>query len=219
MLVLADALLVMGNVLHLPVNEPHEPTGAFSSTAWSGDVDGSYMEQAGYAQLLTAVVILAMRGWSLRSGVLGVWALVLTIVVADDAFQLHERVGALAARGLGLPAVSGLRAVDLGELMFWAVSGTILGAVLLVAHLRARGAERRHSWTLALLLVALSAFAVVIDMVHGVVSSRGTEQLQIAMALLENAGELGVMTAILLAVVVSYRRQAKRSTSASQRVA
>ena len=206
-LAVADALLLAANVAHLRVDERgREPLTFFSPSRWSGALDGSYVETLGHAQLAAAVVVLALVAARCRSVVLAVWTLVLGVVLADDARQLHERGGAALVRALDLPAVAGLRAADLGELTFWALSGTTLGALLLATHRRARGAERRQSWALARLLAVLAFFAVIVDMLHIAVAGRVAGPVEATVGLLETAGELGVMTAVLLAVVRSATR-------------
>lgn len=200
-LITLDVLVMAGNVVHLKVNEPqerHDPI--FSAPAWNGDLDGSYPEFLGYLQLIAAIVVLVTLCRHRRTLLYAAWALVLTAVVADDLLRLHERIGATLARGLDLPAVGGLRAQDLGELGVWAAGAALLAPLLLVAHLRAPAADRRNSLLLLVLFVLLFGFAAGLDLVHVAVLPYVSTGTMRVLTLTETAGELAVMSLMLVAV-------------------
>ena len=78
----------------------------------------------GYAGARVAVLGLGRSGLSaaralVQGGATALcWGLLMLFLLADDALWLHERYGASLAETLGLPAIGGLQAADLGELVY-----------------------------------------------------------------------------------------------------
>ena len=198
-LALVNVFLLGADLIRLRAARSGRPLGLFADSRWAGSLDGSYSELAGHGVLLVAAVLLVLVWRERRAAVYGVWALVLGVIVADDFLLLHERLGGMLVREFGLPAIAGLRPQDLGELLVWAVPMAVLGAALLVAHLRARGLVRRHSWTLIALMAALVGFAVVVDMAPFVLSPWLSAGMRTVLTRTETTGELGVMTLVLIA--------------------
>lgn len=170
--------------------------------------DGSVAELYGHLQLLAAVIALVLVWRATRVGVYAAWALAFAALVADDFFQIHERVGERLVDTFSLPAVAGLRAQDLGELLVWAVAGIVLGGLLVVTHLRASPRHRSDSWLLAAATGFLALFAVGLDMVDAVVKRlTGQGTLTSLMDYAESAGELLTMTLMLFVALVIWVRQ------------
>ena len=144
----------------------------------------------------TAVVVLLLlvartTGWrSARA-----WATVFGWVVLDDAFELHERGGALLVEWIG-PTVAGLPAQDLGEVAVWGVVGAVLAPVLLGAYAsdgtRGRGASRGLAWVFALFVAAGGG----VDVWHALVGP--SSSLASVLAVAEDGGELLAMSLILV---------------------
>lgn len=186
-------LVLVGNVQHL------RGVPAWANPLWNGDVDRSYAELAGNVALLLAAVLLVALNVLRRSGwAYGAWALIMVALVLDDYLMLHERGGEYLAQTLGLPAVGSLRPVDLGELLIWAVEATVLGLVLIAAHLTSTSPVRRDSWKFFALMVLLALFAVLVDMIHIAAQPGISRRSDNIFALAETAGELGAMALIFL---------------------
>jgi hypothetical protein len=109
-----DVLVLSGDVFaYLNRNGVAILPGVF--TPWlDASEDGSVAELFGHLQLLAAVVALVLVWRATRVSVYAAWALAFTALVADDFFQIHERVGKMLIDSFSLPAVAGLRAQDLG---------------------------------------------------------------------------------------------------------
>jgi hypothetical protein len=196
-----DGLLLAGNLLHVRADDRGAADGSFfADHAWAGNRDGSYIELFGHLQLALAIVGLLVLWLRTRAPVYGVWALVFGTLIADDFLRLHERGGAALARTLRLPEAGGLRPQDLGEPGIWLIFGLVLGPALLLAHLRAQGTARRHSWALIYLVLALVVIALVLDLSHYVAVEWFPTAVGRALTFAETAAELGVMTLMLLAV-------------------
>ena len=196
-----DVLVVGGYLMHLTADGPGDPgLTAFSHPRWNGDVDGSVAEMAGQLQLLVTVVMLVFVARLRRAAIYLAWALILTAALLDDHLMLHELWGAAIAARWGLPEVAGLRPQDLGELAVWAGLALVLGAVLIIAHLRAAPGDRRRSMILLALMGLLAIFAVVVDMAHIGLADATPPVVDKVLFIVETAGELVPLTLILMAV-------------------
>lgn len=88
------------------------------------------------------------------------------VIVADDAFELHEnRGGALSGR-LAIPNMLGVRGQDIGELLVWALIGipvlVLLAATWVFSHTRAR----RQALLAAAGIALLAVFAAGFDLLY-----------------------------------------------------
>lgn len=207
-LVVIDLVAVALHLLHVRagVGSPEWLlSGRFALNA-----DRGLAELLGYVQVLAAVALLVALFRHVRQPLPLAWAAVLFVVVVDDAFFLHERLGARAAAAWDLPATAGLRGSDLGELAVWALLGACGLVTLLLAARSSSAGERRASRPLVAAFAGLIAFAVVLDMVHQAVGGGGATLMGVALnpalRFVEASGELFTMSAILLAVVARLLR-------------
>lgn len=200
-LVVLDGLLLLASVIHFFAKRaagPGDPI--FVNSVWNGGSDASYIEMLGHIQLVAAVVMLFFLWSGNRVTVYLAWALVFSVLVADDLLRLHERGGVALVGSIGLPSIAGLRAQDLGELVIWAMIAAPLGVLLVMAHFRARRTDRSNSSILFLSVVLLAVFAVVLDMIDSAVGDFVPGAVKSLLTFTETAGELGVMSLMLLLV-------------------
>lgn len=201
---LVDLVLVAGDVAHhLAWDRGVLPY--FRWAKWRADLDLSFAELFGYLQVAGSVLLLVLVLRRTRQPAVGAWALVLATIVADDALMIHERGGEALVGLLSLPAVAGLRPADLGELLTWALLGSVLLVVLLWAHLRSGPDARRRSWQLGGAIALLAVFAVGLDMVEIALEGVVSPGLGTALTYIESWGELVSMT-VLLALAWSFLR-------------
>ncbi len=170
-------------------------------------MEGSYGEWFGYVKLLFVVTSL----WGLYRRIRGLaylsWYAVFIVVLVDDAFALHERLGRrLAAAaglqlGLGNPGVQ-WRAEEAGQLAAWAAVTVLFIAVLAMGHYRSGETVRYHSRRLFLLLLLMGTCAVAMDVVH--ILSSG--YLRMFAAVAEEGGELATISAVAAYVLMLVRR-------------
>ena len=155
--------------------------------------DGSLQELFNYAQTGICAAMLGLVALRRHSVMALAWACVFGFVLIDDALMYHETFGAWLAQVLGLPALGGLRPVDLGELLAWALAGAVVAPIWITAFLRTSGTEQGLGLILLALFGGLVFFAVGVDLLHAAVPS---QMLMVA----EDGGE---MIAIALACAVS----------------
>ncbi|MFI2105090.1 hypothetical protein ACH436_17485 [Isoptericola sp. NPDC019693] len=165
---------------------------------WPGEPGFRLGREWGYGEVLFAVMVAwtaGLLGWAAarrRWPVLAFWSLGFVAMLVDDRLMLHERAGAWLARSPAPVADPAL-----GELVWLAGLGLVLGGMLLVAHLRAGAEARATSRALLLLVGALALFGVVVDQLH--VAVQGQAPHTYLVTAVEEGGELAV-----LALVVAF---------------
>ncbi len=171
------------------------------------DRDGSYAEWFLYLQTALCVVLLFGVFRASRQPVYLAWALTFLFVVVDDSFLLHERASIYLVNTFDIPALPGLRPHESGELLSWAVAGTVLLGVLGWGFLRSRPQARIAGGLLALAFGALVCFAIGVDMLHVALSEPGAA-LYGLLAIIEDGGEmLSIALACAIALLL-YRHPA-----------
>ena len=208
LLVLGDVFVVLLHLAEVRVG----PLGPdwFPSARLRINQDRGLAETWGYVQTGLAAVLLVAVSRRVHEPLSLAWAGVLFLVLLDDAFFLHERMGEWAAETWDLPVTGGLREIDIGELGAWALMGVLALTALLLAARATGQQERRASLPLFAAFLALIFFAVVLDMVHQAVGAGGARLLGVeldpALRFVEALGELLAMTGILLTVLLRVRR-------------
>lgn len=158
-----DALLLIAHVLHRSAFVL-DPDGSWfrifrSGALWNGGVDGSFLELFGLMQLGAAALMLLGRGaHEPEHRVFAAWGGVFLLLLADDLFRLHERVGARLALDRLVHSLDAGTARELGGLAFWAVSGLLLVGGLIRLHRGSVAAARSES---SALLVTVLPFVLV----------------------------------------------------------
>ncbi|KUG56718.1 hypothetical protein AVL61_06620 [Kocuria rosea subsp. polaris] len=146
---LLDALLLVGFVLnHLAgaVDPAQTWTTPFRPlTPWNRAGDGSVIELFGHLQLaLAAGLLFRLAARQKGHEVLRAWAGILTILMADDFFTLHERAGQAIAPVFGSTGLSATSVQELGGAFFWFVVAMPLSAWLFRAYRRSHR-EAQHA--------------------------------------------------------------------------
>jgi hypothetical protein len=190
LLVLADVAFVVAHILH-------NHTAWLPSPRLSIEQDRGYAEMFQYFKEFSIVLLLAGYARRKRSLLLAAWSLLFVYVLADDAFALHETGGKVVAHHFGFSPMLGLRSGDLGELAVTTLAGSSLLFLIGLAHSRAAAPLREASVDLLLLLMAFACCAVLFDLLH-IAAPFGVPRA--AYALLEDGGEMLVMTLILALV-------------------
>ena len=192
LLLCADAAFIGIHLLHNYYGRPADPI-------YSLGRERGYAEVYQYLKLFWLVVLFGMLAVTRRQLVHVGWMALLAGILIDDSFALHEQYGLQAAEMLGLQPALGLRARDLGELIFLAAAGAALLTALGLTYLTANAAERQFSKRLVRLIALLVFFGIVVDAVHSI--ARGT-WASTPLGVLEDGGEM-VMVSLILGVVFS----------------
>lgn len=125
-------------------------------SVWNAGQDGSLGELFGHLQLgVAAILLLALAVRSCGYCVLGMWGVIFLSMVADDFLKLHEHVGRVLRLDRVLPGLTDMGTRELGGLLYWAVTGSVLALGLVLSHRRSHRAARSLSWMLLAVLVPL----------------------------------------------------------------
>jgi hypothetical protein len=137
---------------------------------WDIGKDRSYAETFGYFKSISILLVLISipRVW--KRSIYVVLILIFAFVLVDDAFQAHEWFGIVFAEAFDLQPSGALRPNDPGELLLWAMVGVPLLAAAAFAVVRSPEEDRANGLLLLGALAVLALFAVVIDMVHVMLS-------------------------------------------------
>jgi hypothetical protein len=157
--------------------------------------DRGYPEIVSYLQL-------AVLGWLMlhvfvrtQNVIYATLGIIFLFALADDALQLHERVGKFA-ESVDLPAPAAFGATHFGEVLHWSVVGAMSVAVLVYGFVASSAEDRKIGAIFVLLIFMLGFFAAFLDAVHIILGGRffasnfimdvaedGGEMLTIALAL------------------------------------
>lgn len=145
------------------------------------------------------VIVLALSWMALRERWLApmLWAVVFTMILADDSFQLHERLGDLATTWLRIPDNALLYGRDLGELLVFGTMGVVALTIFAFLFTRRDAPTRQMNWRYLLIVIGIGFFGVVIDGLHSVLAHLsgadlfGTMTRQ-ALGMIEDGGEMVV---------------------------
>lgn len=166
--------------------------------------EGGYAEVVQHVQEYWIALCFAGLAWRSRNPIYLVLAVAFVYVLLDDAAEIHERGGLMLERTMGLQPLLGVRGQDIGEVIVSAVAGTLLLAAGAVAYrfsdARSRSVAR---FTLAAVFV-LAFFGIGMDLVHQILAET---RLAFPLEVVEDGGELLVMSAIAAAVIALLRRE------------
>ncbi|MGC1306838.1 MAG: hypothetical protein WA885_06385 [Phormidesmis sp.] len=139
----------------------------FNEELLSVGQDGGYAEQFQYVKLMAIILLLGLAALATKSALIGGWAIIFSILLADDKLILHEKWGEKFAEWFSIQPMFYLRAIDYGELMVFAMWGIIAVAILVATSRIDRSfIARQLSKGLLLSLGGLALFGGAFDMLH-----------------------------------------------------
>ncbi|HEX5614127.1 MAG TPA: hypothetical protein VFZ83_03135 [Acidimicrobiia bacterium] len=160
------------------------------------NTDGGIPEIYGYAKVQVLVLVLLVAWRSTHDSALLAWIGIFLYVQLEDAASLHETIGVRLDDVFGLPEFAGLEGHDVGELLWFAMVGPLLLAVLVRGELRNGPGVSDLSRVLFVGATLLAAFAVVVDPLALV----AREELGLrGLGVVEDGGELVAQSLVLLA--------------------
>ncbi|HMR48896.1 MAG TPA: hypothetical protein PKE40_06705 [Arachnia sp.] len=185
------ALLLTGDVIYFGLHFSAWMAGAANELMYI-DVDRGFAEFFQYIKFVYIIVLVLACALAQRSWQIALWVPVFGFLLLDDSLQLHERFGGILVDSVGLPSVLGLRAQDVGELLFVAAAGVVLLVPLILGYLKGTWVSKPVYVIFAALTAMLGVVGVGMDMVHEVVSLFYTGPD--FMSALEDGGEMLVVS-------------------------
>jgi len=163
--------------------------------AWPRDPRFSLDSNRGLGQLFSSAQTLLLIGLLLqlarqtREALYLAFAAIFLIVLIDDAFAVNQPLGSLVVRAFGLVDLPRIEAESLGEMAVYAMVALPLLGMLAAAYARGAPEHRAAGLGFLALLIALTFFATVMDLVHlAFINSFYASQLILEVA--EEGGEL-----------------------------
>jgi hypothetical protein len=166
---------------------------------WNMAVDRSFGEISNYLKFIAMAAILILAPGPGRRARLGL-AYCLIVLLLDDSQKLHEAGGSLVRLFFFPPELQlSSSAVVVGELIAWAVLGSLCLLFLAFALWGAAAAERQLAMGILFRIGLIALFAVGVDIIHHLFPQGGV--LPRSFPLVEDGGEM-LAISVLLAYVV-----------------
>lgn len=180
--------LLLGDLAFVTLHMFHSLTPYFGHPQFDIELDNGYAERYEYLKYLGVIAI--FTGLCIKRRTLGFlpWALLFAYFLLDDAWQMHERLGAWIGEGISFRPPFRLRKVDIGELVVTMTAGLILLPAFLLAYYFGPRSTKKIFHDLLLLLALLLSFAVGVDMVHA--AFIGSPRIELILGVIEDGGEL-----------------------------
>jgi hypothetical protein len=183
----ADLIFILVHFIYLytPVN---------SNDLYSIEKDRGYAEIFQYLKEYWIVLLLGFVAVRQRSLLSLSWSLLFFYILLDDSLKIHESLGRIVYKKLGISAALGLRAIDFGEVIVSASVGVVFFLFIAIAYKFSDRFFRKVSQDLIKMLFILAVFGIVLDLLHVLVAQSLT--LESLVGLLEDGGEHIVLSFI-----------------------
>lgn len=171
------------------------------------DADGGLPEWFNYAKILLLTLLLAYLFLTRKQSIYAALAVLFALVLADDMFEIHESGGKYFAKLFELRPFHGLRPVDFGELITWAILGLSMLPLLLWGLIRSRRGDVANGLALLVPFGALVFFGAFVDQLFHVMRDAffGAD---ILLGGLEDGGEMIAIT-VTCVMAAAMVRQSK----------
>lgn len=194
------------------------------------DIDRALPEIISFMQALLAAALLFALSVRSRRPLLAWLALVFAAVASDDILSYHEVAGEALVAALDLPALPGLRKIDSGELLAWALLGIPLAALLAHGFATSEAKARSLAYLFLATLLLLAVFAVGVDMVHialtsdavglpaaladvlGITPDLATKGMHFVLMTVEDGCEMLAITLAATLALLAWRRERCEAT-------
>lgn len=149
-------------------------------------VAGEFWQYVKEYWVLAGIAVLA---WRRRQLIYVIWSTVFAYLLADDAMEIHGRIGPKIGKVLQLRAVGNLQQEDLGELVFTTTCAVALLCIMALLYRKADPDAKRVTFVLVVGLLLMGVFGVGCDAMHALTKLS-------ALTVIEEGGELLVMSGI-----------------------
>jgi hypothetical protein len=174
--------------------------------------DRGYSEIFQYLKLGLIAICFGTLNFLRKRRIYAAWSLLSLIILLDDMFVLHEKVGKRLAIVLSLPSVFGLNSYHFGEFLVYIAYGAIFLAIAFASYRSKQDyATKKLTKTLIILFAIFAAFGGIVDTTHSLLNyfleSQKLAFLDIAFDVIEDGGELIVMSVVTWLLCQSVQRQ------------
>lgn len=130
------------------------------------------------------------------------WALIFVYLLADDALGLHELFGWLLFQLLPYETFAGVHFHNVGEFLFFLLSGAVLLIFLWQAHRYSTTQAQRFTHSLLPWLFLLASLGVIVDALHVLFMEH--QFFDVVFTMLEDGGEMIVLSVMFWKTKLFY---------------
>lgn len=181
----------------------YEYTSLTKNYAFSLETDRGYAEIFQYIKEYWIALLLGFLAWRKHSLLYLSLSLLFLYLLVDDYAQIHEKMGLVISDKFGFTAAFNLRAKDFGELAMSGLVGLFFLILIATSYYFGDRLSRQASRYLIIMLCALAFCGIIVDMIHIAVQ---IPSLYVPLTILEDGGELVVMSVIAAFVLLLYDR-------------
>lgn len=203
-------LLIAADLAFIVLHVIYVQTGLLRGRPFSLEADNGLPEAYQYVKQFWVAVCMAALYRRSRAIVYLGWSIVFAFLLLDDAFQFHEHVGKWLGAEYALPVAFGLRPDDIGELMFAASIGGVTMLLIGFGFWRGDADARSLTRDMVLLLVALAALGVGVDVLHVITYFKAPLLAQVLL-IVEDGGEM-IVVSIMAAYMFNALNHGGRAT-------
>jgi hypothetical protein len=179
---------------------------------WSTAYDGGYPEIFMYAQELALIFLCVVLWRSIRQSFAWVWMLIFVFLFVDDAFMMHEKLGAVFAEWSQIETQGTMRGQDYGEMVAWAPFLILFPILVLISHLRSEKLYRLDLWVLYVLAASMVGLGVALDILSRLYNFWGHANI---VGGIEDGGEMVIISLMLVHVFSLVKRNRPTPDGAS----
>jgi len=173
--------------------------GIFSHPKFNVSADGGIPEIFNYLKLALASYWL-LRSWKCtQAHIYWIWAVIVLTILADDALLLHEKTGLLLRDRFGPISFLWLTAYEIGQVMFWFVSGCFLIGLLGWGLRKTSAPDRFLGLIIGMPVLGIAFFGAAVDMLNHAFEAGSFPQKM--MSVVEDGGE---MVSVSFVCVAAY---------------
>lgn len=212
------ALLLSTDLFFIFLHLAHKAARIFNTfdtlreEVFSVSVDLGLAEAFQYVKEFWIVLLMVWMVIKMRKTLYLGWVLLFTYLLLDDMLSIHEELGTLITKSLGLDPeyaiIAQFRIQDIGELSVSVFFGGLFILLILFAYLRGDAQLRQNFRTLLGFLLMLVAFGVGVDAFDRLLNAKILKELG---KLIEDGGEMIAMSFACWYTYVLTERAATQS--------
>lgn len=203
-------LLIAADLAFIVLHVIYTETSLLRGRPFSLEADNGIPEAYQYVKQFWVALCMAALFRRTRAVVYTGWTLVFAFLLMDDAFQFHEHFGKWLGMQYQLPEVFGLRADDIGELLFAAAIGGVTVLLIGFGFWRGDSHARVVSRDMTLLVIALAILGVGFDVAHVITYFKAPALAQFLL-ILEDGGEM-IVVSLMAAYMFNVLNHQGRAT-------
>lgn len=185
-------LLLSADFIFMVMHVYYKLTHDMGCSIFCLTTDRGYAEFFQYLKYSWIIILLVYIILRTKSPKYLSWILLFAFFLFNDAFQLHHLFGSAISRNFTFDPPLDLRKGDVGEFIYFIISGLVLMGIVFWTYLRGDVNYRKHSIDIGFFVMLVFFFGAVVDIIHVAFSLHG-----VGLSFFEEAGEMLIMSLVL----------------------